>query len=123
MLVLSVYLIRSIGAWVLAIGAMRYAFLLAGWALPWLSGAKLTYRYWRKVVTAVQGVVLAFAAANVLPRPVAVTALVGALAILTESFGRDVVWLWRRRPQVSHVEEVVPLRTVSVQASARLSRR
>jgi phosphatidylglycerophosphate synthase len=122
MLVLSVYLIQSIGAWVFAIGAMRYAFLVAGWLLPWLR-APLTYRYWRKVVTAVQGIVLAFAAANVLPRPVAVAALVGALAMLTESFGRDVVWLWRRRPQVSHVEEVVPLRTVSVEASARLSRR
>jgi phosphatidylglycerophosphate synthase len=108
MLVLSVYLVQSIGAWVLVIGVMRYAFLVAGRALPWLNGAKLPYRYWRKVVTAVQGIVLAFAAANVLPRSVTVTAVVGALALLSESFGRDVVWLWRRRPQVSHVEEVVP---------------
>ena len=30
-LVLSVYVARSAGAWVLAIGAARYAFLAAGW--------------------------------------------------------------------------------------------
>ena len=32
-LVLSVYVARSAGAWVLAIGAARYAFLAAGWPL------------------------------------------------------------------------------------------
>ena len=35
-LVLSVYVARSAGAWVLAIGAARYAFLAAGWLLPWM---------------------------------------------------------------------------------------
>jgi phosphatidylglycerophosphate synthase len=121
-LVLSVYLIRSIGAWVLAIGAMRYAFMLAGWVLPWMD-APLPYRFWRKTVAAVQGIVLAFAAADVLPRPVSVTALVGALALLSESFGRDVVWLWRQRSRVSHVELVGPpvcLRPVRVQRSPTL---
>ena len=33
-LVLSVYVARSVGPWVLAIGAARYAFLAAGWPLP-----------------------------------------------------------------------------------------
>ena len=27
---------RSAGGWVLLIGAARYAFLVAGWALPWM---------------------------------------------------------------------------------------
>ena len=56
-LVLSVYVARSAGAWVLAIGAARYAFLAAGWPLPWMR-APLPPRYWRKVVAATQGIVL-----------------------------------------------------------------
>ncbi|MDQ1556730.1 MAG: hypothetical protein QOI02_1732, partial [Actinomycetota bacterium] len=35
-LVLSVYVARSAGAWVLAIGAARYAFLAAGRLVPWM---------------------------------------------------------------------------------------
>ncbi|TYC23424.1 CDP-alcohol phosphatidyltransferase family protein [Micromonospora sp. MP36] len=96
-LVLSAHVAPSIGGWVLAIGGMRYAFVAASWALPWMRGS-LPPRYWRKVVAAVQGVVLAVAASHLLP-PVATAALVaGALALLIESFGRDVAWLWRHRP-------------------------
>ena len=95
-LVLSVYVARSTGAWVLAIGAARYAFFAAGWLLPWLR-EPLPPRYWRKVVAAVQGVVLTIAAADLLPRPLTVAALIGALALLSESFGRDVWWLWAHR--------------------------
>jgi phosphatidylglycerophosphate synthase len=97
-LVLSVYVARLAGVWVLAIGAARYAFLAAGWALPWMR-ERLPPRYWRKVVTATGGIVLTVAAADVLPRPVAQAALAGALLLLAESFGRDVWWLWaHRRP-------------------------
>ena len=95
-LVLSVYVARSTGGWVLAIGAARYAFVAAGWLLPWLRGS-LPPRYWRKVVAATQGVVLTFAMADVLPGFVTDTALVASLALLTESFGRDIWWLWRHR--------------------------
>jgi phosphatidylglycerophosphate synthase len=96
-LVLSVQVARSSGAWVLAIGAARYAFLAAGWVAPWMRGW-LPPRYWRKVVAATQGVVLTCAVAQVLPPAVMETALAVALALLAESFGRDVVWLWVRRP-------------------------
>ena len=95
-LVLSVYVARSAGAWVLAIGVARYAFLAAGWALPWLR-EPLPPRYWRKVVAATQGIVLTIAAANVLPPTVTEAALVAALVILAESFGRDVWWLRSHR--------------------------
>jgi phosphatidylglycerophosphate synthase len=95
-LVLSVYVARSAGAWVLAIGAARYAFLVAGWPLPWLR-APLPPRFWRKVVAATQGIVLTIAAADVLPPTVTQAALVAALVLLAESFGRDVWWLWRHR--------------------------
>ena len=95
-LVLSVYVARFAGAWVLAIGAARYAFLAAGWVLPWMR-EQLPPRYWRKVVAATQGIVLTIAAAEVLPLALTQAALVGALALLSESFGRDVWWLWGHR--------------------------
>jgi phosphatidylglycerophosphate synthase len=97
-LVLSVYVARSTGAWVLVIGAARYLLLAAGCFLPWM-GAPLPPRYWRKVVAATQGIVLTIAAAHVLPLALTQAALVAALGLLAESFGRDVWWLWsHRRP-------------------------
>ena len=95
-LVLSVYVADTVHGWVLAIGVARYAFAAAGWVLPWMR-AQLPPRYWRKVVTATQGIVLTVAAADVTPLWVTTAALVVALALLTESFGRDVLWLWQRR--------------------------
>jgi phosphatidylglycerophosphate synthase len=96
-LALSVYVAPIAGAWVLAIGVARYAFLAAGWLLPWMR-ATLPRRDWRKTVAATQGIVLAVAAADVLPLPITRVALAVALGMLAESFGRDVLWLWRRRP-------------------------
>ena len=93
-LVLSVYVARSIGPWVLAIGAARYVFLAAGWLLPWVRAA-LPARYWRKTVAAIQGITLTVAAADVLPRRGTEAVLVVALLLLAESFGRDVWWLRR----------------------------
>jgi phosphatidylglycerophosphate synthase len=95
-LVLSIVVARDYGAWVLAIGAARYAFLVAGWVAPWLA-APLPPRYWGKVVAAVQGVVLTVAASGLLPRPVGMVAVGAALALLTESFGRNIVWAYRTR--------------------------
>ncbi|SBT42673.1 CDP-alcohol phosphatidyltransferase family protein [Micromonospora auratinigra] len=95
-LVLSAHLAPSVGGWVLAIGAMRYAFVAASWVLPWMR-RPLPPRYWRKVVAAAQGILLTVAASRLLPGPQLVPAA-AALALLVESFGRDVHWLWRHRP-------------------------
>lgn len=95
-LVLSVAVAPMLGWWVLAGGLARYAFGAAGWVLPWLRG-RLDFRYWRKVVTAVTGVVLVVAVADVLPAWLTVTGVVGAHVLLAESFGRDVWTLWTRR--------------------------
>ncbi len=93
--------------WVLALGLARYAFAVAGWALAWMR-RPLPYRYWRKVTAGVQGVVLTVAAAEVI-RPWAITAaLLVALLLLAESFGRDVLWLWTRRRSGSAGERTVP---------------
>jgi phosphatidylglycerophosphate synthase len=98
--VLSVEVAPSAGAWVLAIGLARYAFLAAGWALPWLR-APLPRRDWRKTVTALQGIALVIAAAGVVPAAVSRILLAIALALLAESFGRDICWLARHRHDAS----------------------
>jgi phosphatidylglycerophosphate synthase len=95
-LLLSVYVAGSVGLWVLAAGVARYALWLAGRLLPWLR-RESPPRFWGKVVAALQGVVLVAAAADALPRPLTVLLLVAALVLLAESFGRQVLWLWRRR--------------------------
>jgi phosphatidylglycerophosphate synthase len=94
-LVLSVYVARSFGAWVLLIGLARYLLLAAEQAWPWLR-RPVPPRYWRKAVAAIQGIVLTVAASGLLPHELVATALVGALLLLAESFGRDVLWLARR---------------------------
>jgi phosphatidylglycerophosphate synthase len=93
-LLLSIAVAQDYGGWVLAIGAARYALLLAGWLIPWLA-APLPPRYWRKVVAAVQGIVLTVAASGQLDRLTAMIAVAAALLLLAESFGRDVIWLYR----------------------------
>ncbi|TCN33563.1 phosphoglycerol transferase MdoB-like AlkP superfamily enzyme [Kribbella orskensis] len=93
-LVLSVYAARTTGWWVLAIGAARYVFVVAGWALPWLRGS-LPPRYWAKVVAAIEGIALTVAAAGILPDAVTTVVLLIALGLLAESFGRHIWGLWR----------------------------
>ncbi|HEY3735218.1 MAG TPA: CDP-alcohol phosphatidyltransferase family protein [Streptosporangiaceae bacterium] len=93
-LLLSIAVSQDYGSWVLIIGAARYALLLAGWLIPWLA-APLPPRYWGKVVAAVQGIVLTVAASGVPGRLVGITAVAAALLLLIESFGRNVIWLYR----------------------------
>jgi phosphatidylglycerophosphate synthase len=88
-LVLSVHVAGTVGPWALAIGAMRYAFVAAGWAWPWLRGP-LPPSYAGKTVAALQGVVLVVASSGLLPRGLAVALVAVALALLCCSFGRDV---------------------------------
>nr|WP_262847009.1 CDP-alcohol phosphatidyltransferase family protein [Sphaerisporangium corydalis] len=95
-LVLSVFVARSVGLWVLAIGAMRYAFAAAAWAAPWLR-APLPPSFARKTVAATQGIILVAAGSGVAPPPVAAGLVAVALASLVWSFGRDVGWLWQER--------------------------
>jgi phosphatidylglycerophosphate synthase len=101
-LVLSVFVARSFGLWVLSIGAMRYAFVAAGRVAPWLRGS-LSPTLGGRAVAALQGIVLVVAAADVVPHPVGAAAVALALVLLTWSFGRDVRRLWLARS-----EEPVP---------------
>lgn len=101
--VLSLYVAPAAGWWVLAIGAVRYVYVAVSWVLRWLR-RPLPPRYSAKVVAALQGVVLTVAASDLLPLEVSQVALAVALALLIESFARDVRRLWRER-----VEPLPPL--------------
>ncbi|TQS46229.1 CDP-alcohol phosphatidyltransferase family protein [Cryptosporangium phraense] len=95
-LVLTVYLAQSLGGWVIAIGALRYAYVVAGWALPWLRG-DLPRRQSRSAIAAALGFVLVVAASGLLP-VAAAGVLVGlSLGVVSWSFGRDIRFLYRRR--------------------------
>jgi phosphatidylglycerophosphate synthase len=93
-LLLSIFVSQDYGGWVLAIGAARYALLLAGWLIPWLA-APLPPRYWGKVVAAVTGIVLTVAASGLVDRSAGMIAVAATLLLLAESFGRNVMWLYR----------------------------
>jgi len=93
-LLLAIFVSHDYGGWVLAIGAARYALLAAGWLIPWLA-APLPPRYWGKVVAAVTGIVLTVAASGLVDRRAGMIAVAAALLLLAESFGRNVIWLYR----------------------------
>ncbi|GAA0225025.1 CDP-alcohol phosphatidyltransferase family protein [Cryptosporangium japonicum] len=114
-LVLSVYVAHTLGLWVIgAIGAYRYLYLAAGWGLPWLRG-DLPRRQSRSAIAAVQGIVLIVAAAGVVPGSVMTTIAAVSLALLTFSFGRDIVTLYRaHRVSRRHTAETPAVRTGTV---------
>jgi phosphatidylglycerophosphate synthase len=88
------------GPWVLAVGLMRYAFVAAGAAAPWLRDP-LPPSFRRKAVCAVQMVALVAALAPIVaPRASALLAA-AALAALCYSFAADVRWL-RRHAREDH---------------------
>ncbi len=95
-LVLSLYVVPLVGPVALLIGFARYLLVVAGAIWPWLT-APTPPRVWAKVVAAVQGVVLTVVAADLLPRGIATLATWAALLLLAESFGHQVVVLWRLR--------------------------
>lgn len=98
MLVLSVLVWHhdKAGLWVITIGLMRYAFVAAGWALPWLAGPLRSTRRGKAVAIA-QVVGLGIALLPIVPVPVSDLACAAALALLVWSFAIDIGYLWRHR--------------------------
>lgn len=95
-LVLCVFAWRldRVGGWVLAIGLMRYAFVLAASTWPWLSGP-LPPSFRRKAVCAIQGIVLCLIVSPLFPREVAGATAAFLLALLGWSFAVDIRTLRR----------------------------
>lgn len=97
-LVLSVFVWRqdTAGAWVMASGLMRYAFVAATLVLPWMNLALPPSRR-RQAVCVLQIAALTVALAPITPPPAPLALAAGSLALLTWSFWVDVVWLFAAR--------------------------
>lgn len=95
-LCLALLSLGKVGPWVLAIGAMRYGFVAAGWRWPWL-GAELPESLRRKAVCVWQVVALMLGLLPLLGTQATSWLAATALAALTASFGIDMRWLWRNR--------------------------
>jgi phosphatidylglycerophosphate synthase len=118
-MVLSVQVATELGAWVLAIGLMRYAFVAAGWAVAWLRGP-LTPARGSKTIAALQGVALVTAASGLLGALAGTVVVALALASLCFSFGRDVVRLHRAATiPVAGIPSQRTVGTVTDRAAAR----
>ncbi len=84
------------GAWVLASGLMRYAFVAAAWALPWLA-APLPPSRRRQAVCVVQITALIVCLGPIVP-PLLATAIAAiSLLLLSASFAIDIHHLARQR--------------------------
>ncbi len=95
-LCLALLLLDRAGPWVLAIGAMRYAFVAASWGWPWLA-ADLPDSLRRKAVCVWQVAALMLALLPAVPDLLAAWLVATALAGLAGSFAVDVRWLYRHR--------------------------
>jgi phosphatidylglycerophosphate synthase len=84
------------GAWVLASGLMRYAFVAAAVVWPWLQEPLESSRR-RQTICVVQVVALIVALLPSLGSTAASAVTAAALAALAWSFLVDILWLWRLR--------------------------
>ena len=97
-LVLSLLVLHlgKAGAWVLAAGLMRYLFVLAARAWPWLART-LPPSGRRKTVCVVQITALIVCLGPIIPPPFSQALAAASLALLAASFAIDIAWLQRRR--------------------------
>jgi phosphatidylglycerophosphate synthase len=94
------------GIWVLAIGLMRYAFVIVGWFQPYLNDP-LGPSWRRKAVCALQGIALLACLLPPLDQTKASIIAAGALASLAVSFALDIGMLHRRRLSVGGINGTV----------------
>ncbi len=100
LLSVAAFLLGKAGIWVLAIGAMRYGFVLAQLGLPFLN-APLPPSFRRKLVCVIQVAALCVLLLPVIAPPVSTAVAAIALLLITYSFGVDVIHLARRRHRLS----------------------
>jgi phosphatidylglycerophosphate synthase len=86
------------GAWVIASGVLRYAFVAAGALAPWLRGALPPSRR-RQTICVVQIAALTLVMLPSVQPPISSLLAASALGALTGSFLIDTVWLWQHRPR------------------------
>jgi phosphatidylglycerophosphate synthase len=98
MLVLSLLILYlgKAGAWVLAAGLLRYAFVLATWVWPWMA-RPLPPSTRRKTICVVQIVALIVCLGPIISVWWATAIAAAGLALLVYSFAVDLAWLVRAR--------------------------
>lgn len=94
-LCMNLVALEQVGAWALAVGAMRYVFLLAGWRWRWLA-APLPESRRRKSVCVWQVLALMIALIPVTGPTESKWLVATALAALAGSFAVDIRWLYGR---------------------------
>jgi len=82
------------GPWILLGGMMRYAFVSAGWWLPWMARPLRPTRRAR-TITICHTAGLSVALAPIVPAPLSAIAVAATLIALSWSFAVDVRRLWR----------------------------
>lgn len=83
------------GAWVLLCGLMRYAFVAAGWMLPWMAGPlRSTVRGKSVAIAQIAGLTAALLPPVAPPLSTGIAAV--TLGALVWSFAVDVAWLFRQ---------------------------
>ena len=102
---LLVWQTEQAGAWVLAIGLMRYAFVAASWIYPSLN-APLSPSWRRKCVCALQGIALFACLLPPLDQTKASVIAAFALAALAVSFGLDIRALLRREAPLATTNNI-----------------
>lgn len=84
------------GAWVLASGLLRYAFVGVGRLLPWMR-RPLAPTMRGRIICVVQIVALIVAMLPAIQPPAGGAIAAAGLLVLGYSFGTDTLWLWRHR--------------------------
>jgi phosphatidylglycerophosphate synthase len=82
------------GIWVWFGGVLRYAFVAAGWLLPWMARPLRPTRRAR-LITIVHVTALSAGLAPFVPVPLSATGIAVSLAALSWSFAVDIGRLWR----------------------------
>ena len=105
-LAVLVWRFEKAGPWVMASGLMRYVFVVAGWALPWMRHA-LPPATRRQTVCVIQMLGLMAALAPWVSPPLGSGIAAVSLLALAWSFGVDVRWLWYHREGVAAASSTV----------------
>ena len=84
----------KVGAWIVLSGLLRYLFIAAGWAWPWMR-QPLPPRFRRKAICVAQIVALLVALLPSVAPPASTVLAAASLALLAWSFGVDTLWLSR----------------------------
>jgi phosphatidylglycerophosphate synthase len=98
-LAVLVWVFGKAGIWILAAGLLRYAFVAAGWLIPWMRAPLPPSRRGRAICL-LQIVALIVAMLPAVPPAAGRLIAAAGLLALGYSFAVDTLWLWRQSPSL-----------------------